>query len=73
MPGFEVLEAEDGRKAMEIVNHRLGLVLTDIQMPGGIDGNTIAEKARVAISIGLEWRIPPARRCKQERDFQRYR
>ena len=61
MPGFEVPEAEDGRKAMEIVNHRWGLVLTDIQMPGGIDGNTIAEKQ--------EWRF---RRCKQERDFQRY-
>ena len=46
--GFEVIEAEDGDEAVQMLD-RLGgldLLLTDIQMPGQADGNAVAAKAK---------------------------
>jgi CheY-like chemotaxis protein len=52
--GFEVTEAENGDRAIEIIQHRdqIDLVVTDIQMPGGCDGNDVANCAK-AFHIGL--------------------
>ena len=46
--GFVTLEAEGGRRALEIVSvlgARLGLLITDLQMPDG-DGLTLAREVR---------------------------
>ncbi|WP_428374406.1 response regulator [Lichenicoccus sp.] len=46
--GFEVVEAEDGDSALALLASEAGiaLMLTDIQLPGGIDGKTLAGKVR---------------------------
>ncbi len=46
--GFEVLEAESADAALPILQSDPGirLLLTDIQLPGILDGRTLAEKAR---------------------------
>jgi CheY-like chemotaxis protein len=46
--GFEVLEAEDGHRALEILtSHReVNLLFTDIRMPGALSGWDVAEQAR---------------------------
>lgn len=45
--GYEVLEAVDGRKAVEVLagDERVDLVLTDLVMPGGLSGRDVAVKA----------------------------
>lgn len=46
--GFEVIEAEDGAQAVELIDGPDGfdLLLTDVQMPGPIDGIQVAFHAR---------------------------
>ena len=46
--GFEVVEAEDGTQAIDLIDGSNGfdLLLTDVQMPGPIDGIQVAFHAR---------------------------
>ena len=46
--GFAVLEAENGQEALDILDctPAIALVLTDVVMPGGIDGRQVAAHAR---------------------------
>lgn len=46
--GFQVLEAETGEAALPILlsHQEIGLMLTDIQLPGTINGRILALKAR---------------------------
>jgi CheY-like chemotaxis protein len=46
--GFEVVEAEDGDQAVELLENleQLDVLVTDIQMPGRLDGNDVATRAR---------------------------
>ncbi len=58
--GFAVLEAENGVEALRMLEHapRLDLVLSDVVMPGGVDGREVARRAlaqgvpRVALMSG---------------------
>ena len=45
--GFEVLEAGTGAEALDLLanGHRVGLILTDIRMPG-VDGITLSQRVR---------------------------
>lgn len=47
--GFEVLEASDAHEALALVCDRadIAALLTDINLPGGADGFTLARAARV--------------------------
>jgi len=48
--GFDVIGAASGDEAIGLIEDGLvDLLLTDIRMPGGIDGWTLAEKARARI------------------------
>ena len=46
--GYDVREAENGADALALVqgDPAITLLLTDIQMPGGMDGHTVAARAR---------------------------
>jgi DNA-binding response OmpR family regulator len=44
--GFEVVEAADGEDAMSHRGERFDVLFTDIDLPGGMDGWTIAESWR---------------------------
>ncbi len=46
--GFDVLEADSGDAALSILQSSpsIRLLLTDIQLPGSLNGNTLATKAR---------------------------
>jgi len=46
--GFEVIEAEDGTQAVAVIDgpNDFDLLLTDVQMPGPIDGIQVAIRAR---------------------------
>ena len=46
--GFEVLEADTGDAALSILQSGgpISLLLTDIQLPGSLNGNTLVTKAR---------------------------
>ena len=48
--GFEVVEAEDGDAALALLEQPdpIAMMLTDIQLPGSLDGTALAEKARGA-------------------------
>lgn len=48
MNGYEVLEASDGRAALDILNggESIDLLFTDLLMPGGLSGRDIAAQAR---------------------------
>ena len=48
MIGYEVLEASDGPKALEILcrGDPVDLVFTDLIMPGGLSGRDVAMRAR---------------------------
>jgi PAS domain S-box-containing protein len=48
MIGYQVLEASDGSKALDILqqHHVVDLVFTDLVMPGGISGREVAARAR---------------------------
>ncbi len=47
--GYRVLTAEDGQRGLEMLKSRddLQLLLTDVVMPGGIDGFELAEQSRL--------------------------
>ncbi len=58
--GFEVLEASTGDEALRLFSERcdgddaVGLLFTDIRMPGLLDGWDLAEKARdLAPTLGV--------------------
>jgi CheY-like chemotaxis protein len=58
--GFEVLEAATGDEALALLKERwdgedaVGLLFTDIRMPGSLDGWDLAEKARdMAPNLGV--------------------
>lgn len=45
--GFEVIDASSGDQAIEVLGaEQIDLLLTDIRMPGKVDGWTLAERAR---------------------------
>lgn len=46
--GFEVLEAESGADALSLLRRHpnIRLLLTDVQLPGGLDGRSLAREAR---------------------------
>ena len=46
--GYRVLEAENGAQAMQLVrsNLTLQLLVTDVGLPGGMNGRQVAEAAR---------------------------
>jgi DNA-binding response OmpR family regulator len=46
--GFEVVEAEDGDTALALLDAQeaFAIMLTDIQLPGSLDGRALAERAR---------------------------
>lgn len=46
--GLEVVEAADGQEAMSHLRERFDVLFTDIDLPGGMDGWTIAERWREA-------------------------
>jgi CheY-like chemotaxis protein len=47
--GYTVLEAEDGAGGLRILqsNGRVDLLITDVGLPGGINGRQVADAARV--------------------------
>lgn len=47
--GFDVVEAETGDEALPVLeaDGSIGILLTDIQLPGSLDGNALAARARV--------------------------
>lgn len=49
--GFEVIDASDGDEALAVLRADQGfdLLLTDIKLPGGLDGHELAEHARQLI------------------------
>ena len=51
--GFEVLEAESGDVALEILeaDPAIKLLLTDIQLPGALDGRMLAERIRASVPM----------------------
>jgi CheY-like chemotaxis protein len=46
--GYSVVEASDGQRALEMLTEQpsVGLLFTDIRMPGGLSGWDVAEQAR---------------------------
>ncbi len=48
--GFTVLEADDGRSALQILESdvNIGLLVSDVGLPGGMNGRQLAEAARSA-------------------------
>ncbi len=46
--GYDVLEAENGHDGLALIQDdpAITLLLTDIQMPGGMDGHAVAARAR---------------------------
>jgi CheY-like chemotaxis protein len=48
--GYRALEAEDGASALRILSSeaRIDLLITDVGLPGGINGRQVADAARVA-------------------------
>ena len=48
MIGYQVIEAIDGPKALEVLNRgdKVDLVFTDLVMPGGLSGREVATQAR---------------------------
>ena len=47
--GYEVLEAGDGPSALKILNsdRQIGLLITDVGLPGGMNGRQLADASRV--------------------------
>jgi DNA-binding NtrC family response regulator len=50
MYGYEIVTARDGSEAMELLQaeRRIGIVVTDVDLGGEIDGLAVAEAARQA-------------------------
>jgi CheY-like chemotaxis protein len=47
--GYAVIEAEDGPSAMRVLNspREISLLITDVGLPGGMNGRQVADAARV--------------------------
>ena len=47
--GYEVLEASDGRSALQILEGKtsIDLLFTDVGLPGGVNGRQLADRARL--------------------------
>ena len=64
--GFEVLEADTGDAALSILQSAgpISLLLTDIQLPGSLNGNTLVSKVRETLPdlpvIFMTGRLDPA-------------
>ena len=73
--GFEVLEADTGDAALQLVQTEPGicLLLTDIQLPGVLNGRTLAVKARECIPdlpvIFMTGRLESSDDSRSERDL----
>ncbi|MGA7326754.1 MAG: response regulator [Rhodomicrobium sp.] len=52
--GFHVIEAQNGEEALSLLGsvEKVGLVITDIRMPGAVDGVTLAQ------CVKAEYRLP---------------
>ena len=50
--GYAVIEAEDGPSALKVIasKARIDLIVTDVGLPGGMNGRQVADAARVARS-----------------------
>ena len=46
--GFEVIEAGNGEEAIEAMTPDVAVLVTDMQLPGGMDGAEVARRARAA-------------------------
>jgi DNA-binding response OmpR family regulator len=48
--GYAVVEASDGFAGLKILqsDHRIDLLITDVGLPGGMNGRQVAEAARAA-------------------------
>ncbi|MDP3317323.1 MAG: response regulator, partial [Devosia sp.] len=48
--GYSVIEAEDGPSAMRVLNSQrdISLLITDVGLPGGMNGRQVADAARVS-------------------------
>lgn len=70
--GFTVLQAASGEAAMGLLGagHRIGLLVTDIQMGGEIDGWALAEYARER-DAGLRVVYTTSGRCEPARQVPR--
>jgi CheY-like chemotaxis protein len=73
--GFVVLEADTGEAALSILQSdaSISLLLTDIQLPGSLNGNTLVTKARETLPnlpvIFMTGRLDPADDARRsERD-----
>ncbi len=44
--GFDVVQSESGDEAIALLNSRIGLVVTDIQLPGSLNGHEFVALAR---------------------------
>ncbi|MDA1100958.1 MAG: PAS domain S-box protein [Proteobacteria bacterium] len=54
--GYEVLQAETGDAALAQIKHndRINLLITDIALPGGMDGRELADRVRGELLPGLK-------------------
>ena len=62
--GFEVLEAEDGEEALDVLSRRpdISVIFSDINMPGSVDGLELARRVsganrsiRIVLTSGRVW------------------
>ncbi len=51
--GFEVSTAENGERALEVLDQGFDIILTDLNMPGRVDGNELTRRVRTAGSADV--------------------
>ena len=54
--GYPLVEAESGAEALRLLDriHEIGILLSDIRMPGGMDGNALASRVKAEFpKIGI--------------------
>jgi CheY-like chemotaxis protein len=47
--GYEVVEAENGDLALPLLDASVAVLLTDVQLPGSLDGLALARRARTIL------------------------
>jgi CheY-like chemotaxis protein len=47
--GYEVVEAESGDVALPLLDGRVAVLLTDVQLPGSLDGLALVREARLTL------------------------
>ena len=62
--GYATLEAEDGVQAMRILQsaQRIDLLVTDVGLPGGVNGRQLADAGRTAAARAARCCSSPAMR-----------